>query len=400
MSYKARNQWLYFGILDFILFLFISGCLLHHTDDKISKAPLGLLAILFNNSNPYLNSAELYDPATQSFSFVKNSLNFPRYHHTSSILQDGRVVITGGYYPYFESYLLDQIEIYDPNLDTFQNSTQNLLMPRNLHTATLLQDGTILITGGRCLSDSPATNKTEIFDPQTQTSTWAGNLNIARCRHQSVLLSDGKVLVVGGVDPISGNGILPVEVYDPVSKTFSLKGNLLQPRYNFSVLAPNLGNPILIGGVNYSSATNSYSTLSETERFNEVTGLLSVGPSLRKPLRSFTANLLQDGKILITGGSNEDGTSDSIQILDTTFTEISPKMSVSRQFHTGTVLNNGNVLIAGGRTSNVVHLEAEVFDPNSNSLSSTGSLFQQRYDATSHPLQNGKVLILGGRSSY
>ncbi|EMN49426.1 galactose oxidase, central domain protein [Leptospira interrogans str. L1207] len=156
----------------------------------------------------------------------------------------------------------------------------------------------------------------------------------------------------------------------------------------------------MIGGVNYSSATNSYSTLSETERFNEVTGLLSVGPSLRKPLRSFTANLLQDGKILITGGSNEDGTSDSIQILDTTFTEISPKMSVSRQFHTDTVLNNGNVLIAGGRTSNVVHLEAEVFDPNSNSLSSTGSLLQQRYDATSHTLQNGKVLILGGRSSY
>lgn len=152
--------------------------------------------------------------------------------------------------------------------------------------------------------------------------------------------------------------------------------------------------------MNYSSTTNSYSTLSETERFDEVTGLLSAGPSLRKPVRSFTANVLQDGRILITGGSNEDGTSDSIQILDTTFTEISPKMSVSRQFHTGTVLNNGNVLIAGGRTSSVIHPEAEIFDPNSNSLSSTGNLIQKRYDATSHILQNGKVLILGGRSSY
>lgn len=400
MSYRLGNLRFYFGISCFILFFFISGCLLHHTDDKISKAPLGFLAILFSNSNPYLNSAELYDPATRGFSFVQNSLNFPRYHHTSSILQDERVVITGGYYPYIESYLLDQIEIYDPNSNTFQNSTQNLLMPRNLHSATLLQDGTILITGGRCLSDSPATNKTEIFDPQTQTSTWTGNLNIARCRHQSVLLSDGKVLIAGGVDPISGNGILPVEVYDPISKTFSLKGNLLQPRYNFSALVPNMGNPILIGGVNYSSTTNSFSTLSETERFDEVTGLLSAGPSLRKPLRSFTANVLQDGRIFITGGSNEDGTSDSIQILDSTFTEISSKMFVSRQFHTGTVLNNGYVLIAGGRTSNIVHSEAEVFDPNSNSLSSTGSLLQKRYDATSNLLQNGKVLILGGRSSY
>lgn len=67
MSYRLGNLRFYFGISCFILFFFISGCLLHHTDDKISKAPLGFLAILFSNSNPYLNSAELYDPATRGF---------------------------------------------------------------------------------------------------------------------------------------------------------------------------------------------------------------------------------------------------------------------------------------------------------------------------------------------
>ncbi len=385
--------------------LLLPGCLLHMTDDKVSKSPPGLLALLFSGSDPYLRSGEIFDPVTGKFATVENSLNVPRYHHTSNLLNDGRVVIIGGYYPYGSSStsVIDKIEIYDPHSNLFQNSAQNLIVARNSHAATLLQNGRILITGGQCLVDSPATNTAEEYDPQTQTSVFVGNLNVARCQHQSTLLNDGKVLIAGGVDPISGNNILPVELYDPISKSFSLKGNLLQARTLFSILVPAVGNAMIIGGVNYTSATDTYVTLSETETFDETTGLLSVGPSLVSPLRAFGATTLQDGRVLISGGSNEGAVMKEAEILDfgfTVFTKVNLPLLENRQYHTSNLLVDGKVLIAGGRFVTTVYSDSEIFDPNTNSFHKTGSLIQKRYSATSHSLPNGKVILIGGRSSY
>ena len=73
----------------------------------------------------------------------------------------------------------------------------NLATPRTGHTATALSDGRILITGGRD-ADGHLVAASEIFDPETQTSSASATLHTARVDHSATVLADGRVLVAGG----------------------------------------------------------------------------------------------------------------------------------------------------------------------------------------------------------
>jgi hypothetical protein len=90
---------------------------------------------------------------------------------------------------------------------------QDMTASRAAHTATLLPDGRVLITGGLTGLAS-----TEIFDPTTETFTPAGNLSVARAGHSATLLSNGKVLIAGGYN---GSYLASAELYDPVAKRFT-----------------------------------------------------------------------------------------------------------------------------------------------------------------------------------
>jgi hypothetical protein len=58
------------------------------------------------------------------------------------------------------------------------------------------------------------------------------------------------------------------------------------------------------------------------------------------------------------------------------------------------LLKNGKVLVAGGFGAIT---SAELFDPVSGSFSSTGSMGTGRSDHTATLLNDGKVLVTGGR---
>ena len=89
-------------------------------------------------------------------------------------------------------------------------ATSNMTAPRGSHTATLLPDDRILITGG--YAGYPLAT-TEIYDPVTQTFTAAAVMTAARTGHTATLLPDGRVLIVGG-DLSMGSA----EIYDPSTK--------------------------------------------------------------------------------------------------------------------------------------------------------------------------------------
>src|SRR5437667_1594753 len=90
----------------------------------------------------------------------------------------------------------------------------NLAVPRTGHTATALSDGRILITGGRDDAGNLVA-ASEIFDPETQTSSASATLNTARVDHTATVLADGRVLVAGGTG--DSGALSSAEVFDPVN---------------------------------------------------------------------------------------------------------------------------------------------------------------------------------------
>jgi hypothetical protein len=174
----------------------------------------------------YLATAELFDPATGTFT-ATGSLSAPRERHTSTLLSNGKVLIAGGLSVGQGSTasLPAAAELFDPATATF-TATGSLSVPREYHTATLLQNGKVLIAGG-VDSNGQFLGQTELYDPATGLFTPTGNMIDARYLHSATLLPSGKVLIVGGEG--KSPYVAPPEIYDPATGTFALTGTLVMP---------------------------------------------------------------------------------------------------------------------------------------------------------------------------
>src|SRR6266571_944690 len=164
-----------------------------------------------------LNSAELYDPASEMWSST-GSLNTARVYHTATLLSNGKVLVEGG----FDGGLLDRnqalnsAELYDPATGTW-SSTANLVTARGSHTATLLPSGKVLVVGG---------NSAELYDPATDTWSGTANLNTTRTGHTATLLPNGKVLVASGntAELYDANATSCADSISPTGQSFEAGG--------------------------------------------------------------------------------------------------------------------------------------------------------------------------------
>jgi N-acetylneuraminic acid mutarotase len=135
-----------------------------------------------------------------------------RFRHTATLLADGRVLVAGGT---SRGGALASAELYDPNTQKW-SLTGNMAAGRASYAAAVLSDGTVLVVGGcSCGSgDLIVVASAEVFGPDAGSWTATGGLHEGRFLHSATLLVDGRVLVTGGER--SGFGATSsAEVYDP-----------------------------------------------------------------------------------------------------------------------------------------------------------------------------------------
>jgi Galactose oxidase, central domain len=178
-------------------------------DHTATLLPNGKVLVAGGSNNNGVNfaSAELYDPATGTWTKT-GSLTAGRTRHTATLLPNGKVLVAGGYDVFGNPFA--SAELYDPASGTW-TETGSLATRRSLHTATLLPNGKVLVAGGYGLFGDHYLTSAELYDPASGTWTATGSLNMARYNHTATLLPNGKVLVAGG---LAGGYLASAELYD------------------------------------------------------------------------------------------------------------------------------------------------------------------------------------------
>jgi N-acetylneuraminic acid mutarotase len=227
---------------------------------------------------------------------------------------------------------------------------------------------------------------------------FTGSMTTARTGHTATLLQNGQVLVAGG-----GNStvVASAELYDPATGTWTLTGSMATARtYHTATLLPN-GEVLVVGGLSNGNSGINTSCAATAELYNPSTGQWTATGSTIKPRGNHTATLLRDGKVLVAGGLCSGGfdyadAGAEIYNPSTGKWTATGNMNVARVNTAATLLTSGQVLIAGGNTTSSGSRSAELYDPSTGKWTSTGSMSVYRATLAATLLPNGDVLVFGG----
>ena len=313
----------------------------------------GYTATLLNNGMVLVTttraaSVVLYDPSTGNATPTGSMTTTRLSGFTATLLKNGKVLVTGGGGPYT---IQASAELYDPATGTF-TATGSMNNRRAGHTATLLNNGTVLVAGGYNdqngdIYDPDSLADAELYDPATGLFAATGGMNNPRATHTATLLNNGKVLVAGGYD--GSTSLAAAELYDPATGTFAPTGSMNNHlgRYGHVATLLNNGTVLVAGGGSGPAGT----PLAGAELYDPVTGIFTAAGGMNAAREYCTATLLNNGTVLVAGGDGNLASLASselyvpIGIFPTSLSFPDPPAGTTSESETVTLTNSGSTAL-------------------------------------------------------
>ncbi|MDA0174672.1 choice-of-anchor D domain-containing protein [Solirubrobacter taibaiensis] len=308
----------------------------------------------------------------------------------------------------------------------------NMTVPRSAPAAVPLADGRVLVVGGT----NDLARGAEVYDPATQKWTLTGPMKAGIGGANVVRLADGRVLSAGwgsaelyspqtntwtfsalpswhdngALAALDGGGAVIAGgtiVFDDENNLFQNASAVFNPNGTWTPagLLPDRrlwlsavglpGNRALVSGGVVTDGHFTYLTAASSLFAN---GSWSVVPSMSVARSGHLLTLLDDGRVLATGGSTPVARAATTELY-TVGGGWAPgaSMGAARADHTATRTTSGKVLVAGGADNAFRPVAAtELYDRTTNHWAAAGNLGTPRSRAGAAPMRDGRVLIAGG----
>ncbi len=371
------------------------------------------------------NLAVRFSDYGKDVSYKTPHLVSPRFSHEATLLDDGRVLVSGGWtgvvnnneiYPYPVVFS----QIYEPETDTW--TLAGRIESEEL-TGFLIYSPVARLADGRVASVAlseeaqggiagDVTSAIALFDTESDAWTHLSDIPSNRIFVSIFAVDDKEIVVVGGLDleAISSSQatIEPealVESYSVDAGEWKTLNPMNEAAMEQTLVALDDGRIIVAGGI---SDLETLRGTARAEIFDPATNSWTLTAEMNAPRVSPKTIALTDGRVLVAGGLDQYASTfgDSLEseIYDPVTGEwtLTDPMSVQRVNHTLTLLPDGRVLAAGGEdpqgSDYVLYSSTEIFDPETNSWSAGPELSQPRAAHSATLMPDGRVLIAGGIS--
>ncbi|MXY21536.1 MAG: hypothetical protein F4Y49_09420 [Dehalococcoidia bacterium] len=377
-------------------------------------------------SNPQVEMSATFSDYGKIIDYRSPVISFQRFSHDAVPLDDGRVLIYGGFsgalsdsfnpgFPMFFS------EIYDPGDKTWtfveriwEVSPEDIMSGAIELNLFMFSHGVVLDNGSIAapavaLEGTGGNAAIATLNDEKTSWTKMSDMPNPRTSASAALLGDGRILVTGGANAAMGLGLSEAptaiaEVYDPQTNTWQSLASMNVATFNHVHVSLEDGRVLAIGGT-LDDFINGPGT-ARVEIYDPQADTWELAAEMNVPRARPRAIDLPDGRILVAGTSQSPYGNPQISLSSEAFdpgtgtwTLTSP-MTEPRTNHTLTLLPDGTVLVAGGNdpreTMHVPLATTEIFDPATNTWTAGPYLAHARSEHTATLMPDGTVLFIGG----
>lgn len=377
---KAMYQ---ISLLSLVLTFFMTGCL--------NQEKEGTTQTRNENKADYnTNPDKSYDPKKITPTIINSKLQHERIMHQAIKLNDGRVFVVGGG--------SETTEIYDPKTDTWSAGPTAIgfcTFGDNRSQAQLLNDGRVFVICGY------QTN-VYIFDLEQNNVKVVAQLSHSRNGASVTKLTNGELLIVGGVNETSyltAHRYQDAEIFNPNDNNLHNPSNDLQyGKAGHSAILDNAGRVYLFGGNPDQQLSTNYEIFETWFAFNAAGGIYQN----RSHAHPF---ILPSGKILLAGGHFIDdiGYARASLLVEEygIYQNGVEKNQLPRGFYESAAaqLPDGSPILTGGDdvTNSTGRNEIYIYNFTTEKFELTGYMQEARKQHTATVLDNGDLLVVGGR---